>query len=101
METKLIVKTEKIEKDILDVLVKNNAQIDDIVSDIGSLHIRRKELESELNSLDNRVIQLEDAFKESNTRITETLRKLEVKYPSGRINLGEGTLTFTIEDSNE
>jgi predicted nucleic acid-binding Zn-ribbon protein len=99
METKLIQKTEKIDRDILDVLVKSNNQINDIVNNIGTLHIRRKELESELNSLDNRVIELEDAFKVGNTQITETLRKLEVKYPAGRINLSEGTVTFTMEEN--
>lgn len=98
MDRKLIVKTEKIEQEVLDVLVKNNTHINEVVTQIGSLHIRRRELEEELTNLDTRVMELEDSFKESNTEITTTLRKLESKYSNGKIDLNKGSVTYTVED---
>lgn len=98
MDRKLILKTEQIEQESLDVLVKNNTHINDVINQIGTLHIRRRELEEELNSIDTRVMELEDSFKTSNTEITTTLRKLETKYSNGKIDLNRGTVTYTVED---
>jgi hypothetical protein len=97
METKLIQKTEKIDNQSLDVLQKNNRIIDDILHNIGSIHIRRKELENELGMIESRLIQLEDEFVEANTEITKCLKKLETVYKSGKIDLRGGTVTYQSE----
>jgi len=86
------VKTETI--DIPDEKLKPvreaNQQLNQIVNQLGSLHIRKKEVE------DN-VSQLEDDFQNINAKLRETIADLEKEYPRGNLDLDTGTLTISEE----
>lgn len=98
------VKTTKVQIDDskLEGVRNANQRLSQIVNSLGSAHIRRKELEDELESLDDRVSELEEDFKNTNAELRNEVSNLEKEYPVGELDLGTGTLTVSEEvGSNE
>lgn len=98
------VKTTKVQIDDskLEGVRNANQKLSQIVNSLGSAHIRRKELEDELENLDDRVSELEEDFKSTNAELRNEVSNLEKEYPVGELDLGTGTLTVSEEvGSNE
>ena len=75
-------------------LKTHNGQLQQLMTQIGELHIRRNELNSELERIGDAFSQSEERFKEINSELRKELNKLERDYPRGQLNLEKGTITY-------
>jgi len=90
IEIEIVKLDEQVLKSITDLNQKSNA----LISDFGSIYIRRKELEEELTRLDTVLEQAEEQFKSVNAELKEIVDVLDDKYPQGRLNLQDGTIQY-------
>jgi hypothetical protein len=88
------IETVKMEDSVLKNVTELNNQVANIISRFGEIYIRRNELQADLKRLDELQIQFDDEFKAKNDELREVLDALDDKYPQGRINLQDGTITY-------
>jgi hypothetical protein len=84
----------KIDSEVLETIQKLNQEINNYLLDFGQIHIRRKDISEELIRLEEILEKSEDAFKLVNTQLREVMDNLDDKYPQGRLNIQEGTITY-------
>lgn len=80
-------KIEKLEESVVASIKELNNRKNQLFIEIGQIHLEIRELK---NILDKREIQFDATVKELNTILSE----LEQKYPSGEIDLLEGTVSY-------
>ncbi len=88
------VETVKLDENVLTEIKELNQSISNTLTGLGEVHVRKNELNEELNRLDNLKIDLEGEFKEHNNSLKKKIDKLNEKYPGGRLNLQEGTIQY-------
>ena len=88
------IETVKLDETLLKEITDLNAELNGIVSRFGEIFLRRKDIHTELESLDKKTESFEDEFKAKNSQMRDILDSLDDKYPQGRLNLQEGTITF-------
>ena len=71
-----------------------NSSLQNLMTQIGQLHIRRNELNKELERIEEAFTQSEDNFREVNSELRKELNKLERDYPRGQLDLEKGTITY-------
>jgi DNA repair ATPase RecN len=71
-----------------------NSNLNNLMSQLGQLHIRKNELHEELQRIEDAFTQSEESFKDTNSELRKVLNKLERDYPRGQLNLEEGTVTY-------
>ena len=86
--------TVELSEEKLNELKEYQLQLNQIVNQLGQMHIRKNELHSELEALENGVSKAEEDFKSINGEMRKELNKLEKDYPRGQLNLEEGTITY-------
>ena len=86
--------TVELTEDIINPIREGNGEIQNLVNAFGQIYLRRKELETELFSLDENLAKLEIDFKSKNEELRELVSGLEKDYPRGQIDLREGTITY-------
>jgi predicted nuclease with TOPRIM domain len=91
---KVEISTVKLDDDVLQTILDFNQQTNLLISDFGSIHIRKKEIQDELVKLDEVLERGEDEFKSVQFQLKELVDSLDEKYPQGRINLQDGTIQF-------
>ena len=91
---KVEISTVKLDEDVLQTILDFNQQTNLLISDFGSIHIRKKEIQDELVKLDEILERGEDEFKSVQFQLKELVDSLDEKYPQGRINLQDGTIQF-------
>lgn len=91
---KVEVATVKLDDDVLQSILDFNQQTNLLISDFGSIHIRKKEIQDELVKLDEILERGEDEFKSVQYQLKELVDSLDEKYPQGRINLQDGTIQY-------
>lgn len=84
----------KIDSEVLETIQKLNQEINNYLLDFGQIYIRRKEISEEMIRLDEILEKSEDAFKLVNTQLREVMDGLDDKYPQGRLNIQDGTITY-------
>ena len=84
----------KLEESIVKTLTELNQKSGLLISDFGQIYIRRKELQDELKRLDEILEVAEGDFKSVNSEMKDIFDALDEKYPQGRVNLQEGTITY-------
>jgi hypothetical protein len=84
----------KIDSDVLETIKKLNQEINTYLLDFGQIHIRRKEISEEMIRLEEILEKSEEAFKLVNTQLREAMDSLDDKYPQGRLNIQDGTITY-------
>lgn len=84
----------KIEDATIEKLKAFNNRQGALLSDIGSIHIRKKELVATLEELDKILEKAEDEFRVISSELKDELEALDDKYPQARINLQEGFLQY-------
>jgi division protein CdvB (Snf7/Vps24/ESCRT-III family) len=84
----------KIDSDVLETIKKLNQEINTYLLDFGQIYIRRKEISEEMVRLDEILEKSEDAFKLVNNQLREVMDGLDDKYPQGRLNIQDGTVTY-------
>jgi hypothetical protein len=88
------IETVKIEESVLKTISDLNKTQSMLVTDFGSIYIRKKELNEELAELDKVLEKSEDEFMLVSAELKTTLESLDDKYPQARINLQEGYLQY-------
>jgi hypothetical protein len=88
------IETVKIEESVLKTISELNKTQSMLITDFGSIYIRKKELNEELAELDKVLEKSEDEFMLVSAELKATLESLDDKYPQARINLQEGYLQY-------
>ncbi len=88
------IETVKLEESVVENVKTLNNEISIIVQRFGEIYIRRNELVEEMKGLDELQQRFDDEFKAKNLELRELLDALDEKYPAGRINLQDGTITY-------
>lgn len=88
------IETVQIEESVLKTITELNKTQGLLVTDFGSIYIRKKELIEELAELDKVLEKAEDEFMLVSAELKSTLESLDDKYPQARINLQEGYLQY-------
>jgi len=86
--------TVKLEDEALKELIELNNDITSLVNRFGEIYLRKKDLNTELESLDTLLVTFEDEFKAKNAHMRDLVDSLDDKYPQNRINIQEGTITY-------
>lgn len=79
--------TEKLEQSIVDKLKKLNSDKNEIIIKTGEIHLEIKTLSKILEILENE-------YQRVVTDMDNQLSELQQQYPSGEIDLNEGTITY-------
>jgi uncharacterized membrane-anchored protein YhcB (DUF1043 family) len=88
------IETVKLDDTTLKEITELNSELNGIVSRFGEIYLRRKDIQNELESLDKMTESFEDEFKAKNSQMRDILDSLDEKYPQGRLNLQDGTMTY-------
>lgn len=88
------IETVKLDETTINSIKELNQILQSYVVDFGEIHLRRKELFSEIERLDTFQKESENNFEAKNKELKGVLDALDDKYPQGRINLQEGTIVY-------
>ena len=84
----------KLDESVVKTITELNQKSNAMISDFGSIYIRKKEIAEELVRLDAILEDAEAQFKSVNAELKEIVDALDEKYPQGRINLQDGTIQY-------
>jgi chromosome segregation ATPase len=84
----------ELSEDKLNEIKDYQAQLNQIVNQLGQLHIRKNDLHTELERVDEGVESAEKDFKSINAELRKELSKLDRDYPRGQLDLEQGTITY-------
>jgi nucleoid DNA-binding protein len=84
----------KLDESVVKTITELNQKSNVMISDFGSIYIRKKEIAEELVRLDAILEDTEAQFKSVNAELKEVVDALDEKYPQGRINLQEGMVQY-------
>ena len=84
----------KLDESVIKTITELNQKSNAMVSDFGSIYLRKKEIAEELIKLDSILEDSEAQFKSINAELKEIVDALDDKYPQGRINLQEGMIQY-------
>lgn len=93
-KTSIDLRTAELSEDKVKEIKGYNGQLQQLMSQIGELHIRKNQLHSDLERIDEAFAQAETNFKEVNAELRKELNKLERDYPRGQLDLEKGTVTY-------
>ena len=93
-KTSIDLVTVNLSEDKINELKEYNGKLQQVMTQIGQMHIRKNELHSELSKVDEAFTQAEEAFKETNSEMRKELNKLERDYPRGQLDMEKGTVTY-------
>ncbi len=88
------IETVKLEESIVENVKKLNNDISTLIQRFGEIYLRKNEIEEERKNLDEIQQRFDDEFKARNLELREFLDTLDEKYPAGRVNLQDGTITY-------
>ena len=87
-------KIEKLSQETIDKLSLGQSKLNESILNIGQIHLRLRELNSEIERLNALKIENESKFDISQNEFNKLLSDLEINYPNGEVDLKEGTVTF-------
>ena len=93
-KTSIDLVTVEISQEKISEIKEYNDSLNNLMTQLGQLHIRKNELNNELEKIDQDFISAENNFKETNTEMRKVLNKLEKDYPRGQLDLDKGTITY-------
>ena len=93
-KTSIDLVTVELSEEKINELKEYNGKLQQVMTQLGQIHIRKNELHSELGKIDEAVTQAEESFKETNSEMRKELNKLERDYPRGQLNMEKGTVTY-------
>ena len=94
LKTNVSLDTVKLEPETVLSLQKLNTTMNSLMGEFGQMYVRRRDLEMELQRLNKMLSEKEDMYDKLNVEFSEIFKTLDQKYPNGRIDLAEGTVTF-------
>jgi hypothetical protein len=71
-----------------------NSRIQNLILEVGSIYIRRKEMEDEILKMADVLEAHESEIKSSNIQLNDIATEIDDKYPQARINVADGTVQY-------
>ena len=93
-KTSIDLVTVELSEEKVNEIKEYNSNLNNLMTQIGQLHIRKNEMHEELQRVEEAFTQAEEGFKETNSEMRKVLNKLERDYPRGQLNLENGTITY-------
>jgi len=87
-------KTEQLPKETLDKLVSYQNQANELILNLGQVHLRIRELKLEIERLESVKTGVETESDKIGLEFNEVIKDLEKTYPKGEIDLKEGIVIF-------
>lgn len=87
-------KTEKLDEQIHIKLSVLQNDINESVITVGQLSLQIRDVKKELERLQGLLETSQEKFDSSNLEMNTLLNELEQKYPTGEIDLKDGTITY-------
>lgn len=87
-------KTEVLSSEIIDNLKSLQSKSNEFVITLGQIHLRKRELQLELDSLKTQQTEIESVFDENNKNLNKIIKDLEKLYPMGEVDLNQGIVIY-------
>lgn len=87
-------KTEQLPKETLDKLVSYQNQANELILNLGQVHLRIRELKLEIERLESVKTGVETESDKIGLEFNQVIKDLEKTYPKGEIDLKEGVVIF-------
>jgi hypothetical protein len=71
-----------------------NSKIQSLILEVGSIYIRRKEMEDEILRMADVLETHEAEIKSSNIKLNDIASDIDDQYPQARINIADGTVQY-------
>jgi len=85
---------EKLPKEILDNLISYQTQANELILNLGQVHLRIRELKLEIERLESVKAGVETESDKIGLEFNQVIKDLEKTYPKGEIDLKEGVVIF-------
>ena len=84
----------KLDEDVLKCITDLNQKAAAIIQEFGKIYVRKKEIELDLISMDEFLVQGQEELAATNKELRDVIDALDEQYPQGRINLQDGTIQY-------
>jgi len=84
----------KLDDSTFEKIKELNARVQTLLLEVGSIYIRRKEMEAEILRMADVLETHESEIKSSNIKLNDMASEIDDKYPQARINIADGTVQY-------
>ena len=84
----------KLDEDVLKSITELNEKAASIIQEFGKIYVRKKEIELDIMSMDEFLVQGQEELAATNKELRDILDALDEQYPQGRVNLQDGTIQY-------
>ena len=84
----------KLDESVLKSITELNQKAAAIIQEFGKIYVRKKEIELDIISMDEFLVQGQEELAATNKELRDILDALDEQYPQGRVNLQDGTIQY-------
>lgn len=84
----------KLDEGVLQSITDLNQKAAAIIQEFGKIYVRKKEIELDLISMDEFLVQGQEELAATNKELRDIIDALDEQYPQGRINIQDGTIQY-------
>ena len=84
----------KLDEKVLESINELNQKAAAIIQEFGKVYVRKKEIELDIISMDEFLVQGQEELAATNKELRDILDALDEQYPQGRINIQDGTIQY-------
>jgi hypothetical protein len=84
----------KLDEKVLESITELNQKAAGIIQEFGKVYVRKKEIELDIISMDDFLVQGQEELAATNKELRDILDALDEQYPQGRINIQDGTIQY-------
>ena len=84
----------KLDEGVLKSITELNQKAAAIIQDFGKIYVRKKEIELDIISMDDFLVQGQEELAATNKELRDIIDALDEQYPQGRINIQDGTIQY-------
>ena len=84
----------KLDESVLKSITELNEKAASIIQEFGKIYVRKKEIELDIISMDEFLVQGQEELAATNKELRDILDALDEQYPQGRVNLQDGTIQY-------
>jgi hypothetical protein len=84
----------KLDEKVLESINELNQKAAAIIQEFGKIYVRKKEIELDIMSMDEFLVQGQEELAATNKELRDILDALDEQYPQGRINIQDGTIQY-------
>lgn len=84
----------KLDEGVLKSITELNEKAASIIQEFGKIYVRKKEIELDIMSMDEFLVQGQEELAATNKELRDILDALDEQYPQGRVNLQDGTIQY-------